>query len=310
LDHRPVEHAGLWRPASSPLAASKEETMVKTIGNPLSWGIQALWGTGHVIGDAADGLASHDANPPQVRDLRLADIRMALRKGARDFADSRSDVFFLVLIYPIIGALLFVIALHRGLLPVLFPMAAGFALLGPLAGIGLYDMSRRREAGEDASWGAVLAGMRSRVLGPELVLGAYLLGIFALWMYAANTIYQLTLGPDVPTSLSAFATDVLTTPAGWAMIVIGCGIGFLFAVVVLVISLTSFPMLIDRPVGLPVAVATSYQVARRNPVVVAAWGLVVAVSLAVASLPLFLGLIIVMPILGHATWHLYRAAVH
>lgn len=283
--------------------------MVKTIGNPLSWGARALQSSGHAVTEAVDGVASHDLSPPLVRDLTMQDIRDALRKGAADFAANRSDVLFLVIIYPVIGALLIFIAFNQGLLPILFPMAAGFALLGPLAGIGLYEMSRRREAGIDASWGAVLGSLRSRVMGPELVLGAYLLGIFIIWIYVADAIFQATLGPELPTSIGAFIRDVFTTGAGWAMIVIGMAVGFLFAAVVLVMSLVSFPMLIDRPVGLPVAVSTSIAVARRNPRVVAGWGLLVAVSLAVASIPLFLGLIVVMPVLGHATWHLYRAAV-
>jgi uncharacterized membrane protein len=283
--------------------------MPRTIGNPLSWGARALWGTGHAVGDVIDGVASHDIAPPEVREIGVDDIREALRKGVADFAASRSDVLFLVIIYPIVGALLLFVALNRGLLPILFPMVAGFALLGPLAGIGLYEISKRREAGQDASWGAVISSLRSRVLGPELVLGGYLLAIFVIWMFVADAIFQATLGPDIPASMGAFITAVLTTGAGWAMIVIGCGVGFIFALVVLVMSLTSFPMLIDRPVGLPVAVATSIAVARKNPRTVAIWGLLVAVSLAVASIPLFLGLIIVMPVLGHATWHIYRAAV-
>ncbi len=283
--------------------------MVKTIGNPLSWGARALQSGSHAVTDAIDGVGSHATTTPQVQDLTMQDIRDALRKGAADFTASRSDVMFLVIIYPVIGALLIFIAFNQGLLPILFPMAAGFALLGPLAGIGLYEISKRREAGEDASWGAVLGSLRSRVMGPELVLGAYLLAIFVAWMYAANLIYQSTVGPEMPTSLQAFLSDLFTTGPGWAMIIIGFGVGFVFAAVVLVMSLVSFPMLIDRPVGLPVAVTTSVAVARRNPRVVAAWGLLVAVSLAVASVPLFLGLIVVMPLLGHATWHLYRAAV-
>ncbi len=283
--------------------------MVKTIGNPLSWGARALQSGGHAVTEAVDGVASHDNSPPIVRDLSMQDIRNALRKGAADFTASRSDVMFLVIIYPVIGALLIFIALNQGLLPVLFPLAAGFALLGPLAGIGLYEISRRRELGMDASWGAVLGGLRSRVLGPEVALGAYLLAIFIAWMYVASAIYNATIGPEMPASVDQFLTDLFTTGPGWAMIAVGMAVGFVFAAVVLVISLVSFPMLIDRPVGLPVAVTTSIAVARRNPRVVAAWGLLVAVSLAIASVPLFLGLIVVMPVLGHATWHLYRAAV-
>jgi uncharacterized membrane protein len=110
-------------------------------------------------------------------------------------------------------------------------------------------------------------------------------------------------------SVGAFVSDVLTTRAGWTMIVVGCGVGFLFAALVLTISVVSFPLLLDRDVGVEAAVATSARVVRTNPVAMAAWGLIVAAGLVVGSLPLLLGLVIVMPVLGHATWHLYRRVV-
>jgi len=283
--------------------------MVKTIGNPLSWAAGALLGTGQAAGEAAGSIGSHDAGPPEIRTISRKDIREALRKGYDDFTTFRSDVMFLVGIYPIIGICLAVISFDRALMPMLFPLAAGFALLGPLAAIGLYEMSRRREAGEKVGWDAALASLRAHVVGPVMVLGIYLLGIFVAWMFFANLIYAATLGPEPPESALGFLNDVLTTPAGWMMILIGMAVGFAFACMVLVVSLISFPMLIDRRAGLPVAVSTSFRVARNNPVTVATWGLLVAVAMAVGTIPFFLGLIIVLPVLGHATWHLYRAAV-
>ena len=170
-------------------------------------------------------------------------------------------------------------------------------------------MSRRREAGEPAGWGAALSALRAHVVGPVMALGTYLLAMFVLWITAAIIIYGVTLGPEPPSSVWGFARDVLTTTAGWMMIILGMGVGFVFAAIVLVVSVIAFPMLIDRRAGLPVAVATSIQVARENPVTIAKWGLTVAILMALGSLPLFLGLVIILPILGHATWHLYRAAV-
>ena len=142
-----------------------------------------------------------------------------------------------------------------------------------------------------------------------MALAVYLFAMFVLWILAAMLIYSVTLGPEPPVTFWRFALDVLTTGAGWTMIILGMGVGFVFAAIVLVISMVSFPMLIDRRAGVPVAVATSLQVARQSPVTVAKWGLIVAVLMALGSIPFFLGLIIVLPILGHATWHLYRAAV-
>ncbi len=283
--------------------------MVKTIGNPLSWAAEAIFGTGQTVGAAAEAMASQDTSPPATRRIGDADIRAALSKGYEDFKAFRSDVMVLVAIYPIIGLCLVVVSSNLALLPLLFPLAAGFMLLGPVAAIGLYEMSRRRELGEKVGWGAAFQALRAHTVGPVMALGVYLLAMFVLWILAAMLVYSLTLGPEPPVTVWSFARDVLTTVAGWVMIVVGMGVGFVFAAGVLVISMVSFPMLIDRRAGIPVAVATSLKVAQENPMTVAKWGLIVAILMALGTLPFFLGLIVVLPILGHATWHLYRAAV-
>lgn len=281
----------------------------KTIGNPLSWGMQGLAGAGRSVEAAVDGIASHDMTQPEINVITATDIRIALRKGAQDFMALRSDVISAVLLYPIIGFILAVWAFSAGQVHLLFPLIAGFPLIGPVAAIGLYEMSRRRELGEEADWRAALTTLRGRVLGPVLTLGLLLMAIFILWLFAAHAIWAVTLGPEPSTSLVGFLRDTFTTSAGWTMIVLGFAVGFVLAAVALCISLVSFPMLIDRPVGVPVAMATSLAVVRRNPGTTALWGLVVAVAILLGSIPLFAGLIVVLPILGHATWHLYRRAV-
>jgi uncharacterized membrane protein len=286
--------------------------MARTIGNPLSWSVDRAGDVGRHLRSVAELLGGEEGRAdalPKVRRITYADLRDALRKGVEDFSAFRTDVFFLVLIYPAVGVFLTWAALDRNLLPLIFPAISGFALIGPVAAVGLYEMSRRREKGQEASWADGFNVIGSPSFGAIFVLGLFLVALFFLWIMAASGVYGLTMGPEAPESVGVFLRDLFATSAGWTMIVVGCGVGFLFAVVALAASVVSFPLLLDRPVGLPIAVVTSVRVTMMNPGPIAAWGLIVAAGLAVGTLPVFLGLILVMPVLGHATWHLYRKAV-
>jgi uncharacterized membrane protein len=287
--------------------------MQNHVRNPIEWGWDRLKETGHAIGSAANAMdgawEARGAAPPVVRKIGLHDLRAALAEGARDFEACRTDVIFLCLIYPIAGLIISRFALNYGLLPLIFPLIAGFALIAPLFGVGLYEISRRRELGVSDGWSDAFAALRSPAMGSILVLGLVLLSLFALWLFAASFIYTVTLGPDLPNSATTFARDVLTTPQGWTMIGVGVGVGFLFALVVLAISVVSFPLLLDRNVGVYTAVATSLRAVRQNPGPMAAWGLIIATGLVIGAIPLLVGLAIILPILGHATWHLYRKVV-
>lgn len=283
--------------------------MAQTIGNPLSWAAQALGQGAQSAGEIVDEIAPHDDAPIRVRSIDMSDLTSALRKGYDDFLAMRSDVLWMVILYPVIGFALAIFAASGTLLPLAFPLMAGFALLGPVAGVWLYEMSRKREAGGAASWRDAFNIAFSPAAAPIVLLGGYLLVLFTVWMVAAFYIHSATLGPDPHASVGAFLSAVFTTGAGWTMIILGCAVGFVFALVALMVSLVSFPMLVDRHVGLPRAVTTSLTVARNNPVATLAWGLIVAVGLVLGFATLFVGLIFVLPVLGHATWHLYRAAV-
>ena len=252
--------------------------------------------------------AAHPARP-SVRRVGLDDLLVALSKGWEDFAANRTDVLFLCGIYPVVGLVLASLASGYGVVPLLFPLASGFALVGPLGAIGLNEMSRRREKGAEVSWVDAFEVLRAPSVGAIAGLGLLLVAIFLLWLLAALAIYDLTLGPKPPVSFGAFAHDVLGTGRGWIMIVVGIGVGFLFALLVLAISVVSFPMLLDHNVRLETAIGTSIQAVRDNKRTMAIWGLIVAGGLVLGSLPLLLGLIVVMPVLGHATWHLYRRVV-
>lgn len=246
---------------------------------------------------------------PAIRRIGPADLKDALVRGWADFSAMPSHAVFLCVIYPVIGMVLAGLTLGFSVLPLLYPLATGFALVGPFAATGLYEISRRREAGLPVSVTDAGHLMNSRSIGAVATLGILLTLVFLIWIATANAIYVANFGYAAPASIAQFAHDVLFTPAGWNLIVIGNGVGFLFAVVVLTISVVSFPLLIERDVGAVVALLTSVRVVLVNPVAMALWGLIVAVLLLVGSLPLFLGLPVVLPVLGHATWHLYRKVV-
>lgn len=244
-----------------------------------------------------------------IRRISIDDLKDALTRGADDFYAMPTHAIILCAIYPVLGLLAARLAFGYSVLPLLYPLVTGFALVGPLAALGLYELSRRREVGLETSVNRAFEVLDSSSIGAILALGLLLMIIFGLWVAVANALYVAEFGYATPSSITAFGYDVLTTKAGWTLIVLGNGIGFLFAVVVLAMSAVSFPLLLDRDVGAAVALLTSLRVVARNPITMAVWGLFVAVALFIGSLPFFLGLTVVIPILGHATWHLYRKAI-
>jgi uncharacterized membrane protein len=287
--------------------------MASTIRNPIEWVSDQLRLAGLAVESAgrAIGETQEDVRAPllTIRRITLADLSDVLARGLDDFRSFRTDVVFLCVIYPVLGLVLARLAFGYGMVPLLFPLASGFALLGPLAGLGLYEMSRRRELGDHSAWPDAFGVVSSPAFGKIAVLGSLLVAIFLLWLAVAQAIYFATFGLKPPASLMGFVGEVFTTGAGWALIVVGVGVGFLFAVLVLAIGTVSFPLLIDRDVTLGRAVWTSVSAFAANPVPMALWGLIVASGLVLGSIPLLLGLIVVMPVLGHATWHLYRKLI-
>ena len=249
------------------------------------------------------------ASPFVIRKITLSDLRDALWLGWEDFKAIPSHAIILCVIYPVLGLVLFRMVLGYSVLPLLFPLAAGFTLIGPFAALGLYELSRRRERGEEAAaWDAIQV-LRAPSFGAMLGLGTLLLTLFVTWIAAADAIYIATFGHAPAASIPDFAQRVLTTPEGWWLIIVGCGVGFLFAVAALCVSVVSFPLMLDRHASAIDAIRTSLRAVMRNPLPMAAWGLIVAVLLVIGSLPLFVGLAVVLPVLGHATWHLYRKVV-
>lgn len=246
---------------------------------------------------------------PSVRDIGAADLKEALRKGLDDFKEMPTHLAFIGLIYPLFGIGLAALTFAENALPLLFPLVSGFALLGPLAAIGLYELSRRRELGLETSWDHLFDVLRSPSLPAILALGIMLMGIFLVWLITAQTLYASLYGPLAPRSYTAFLSEVLTTGRGWTLIILGHAIGLVFAAIVFSVSVISFPLLLDRDCGAACAVQTSVRAVVMNPKTMGVWALIVATVLMIGSLPLLVGLAVAMPILGHASWHLYRKVV-
>ncbi|SDR57000.1 Uncharacterized membrane protein [Rhizobiales bacterium GAS191] len=252
-------------------------------------------------------MAGADETPTKlvIRRIGPADLRDALKKGFDDFLAMPSHLIFLCLIYPVAC----VVLATTNAFYLLYPLASGFALLGPFAAIGLYEISRRRELGLDTSWRHAFDVLWSPAIPSILALGILLTIIFLCWLTTAEILYGRLFGEDPPESYWSFLQEVLTTPHGWALAVLGNATGFVFAVAVLSISVVSFPLLIDRDVGAAAAIQTSINAVLTNPVMMALWGLIVTALLVMGFVTLLVGLAIVMPVLGHSTWHLYRKIV-
>src|SRR5580658_853005 len=228
--------------------------------------------------------ASLNPARPVVRHIMPADLLQSLKQGLDDFLAMPSHAVFLCLIYPLLGLWLISLTSGYSMLPLAFPLAAGFALVGPLAAIGLYELSRRREAGLDTTSSHAFEVLRSPSLGAIVVLGVLLMAVFLIWLAVAEAIYIANFGYAAPASMRQFLSEVFNTPAGWTLIVVGTGVGFLFAAFVLTIGAISFPLLLDRDVGAAVAVLTSIRVVAENPLTMALWGFIVAVMLLIGSI--------------------------
>ena len=245
----------------------------------------------------------------EVRVIKLSDVFDALKSGWNDFVQKPSHYAFIVLVYPVIGFGLFFWASRGDALQLIYPLISGFALIGPIAALGLYEISRRQERNQEASWKDAFAVVRSPAIPSIIAAGVGLLILFLLWIYTAEFIYAATFGDAEYSSIGAFVNDVLTTGRGWELIIFGNAAGFIFAVITLCTTVVTFPLLLDKDVGTIAAVKTSLRAVQTNPVPLFGWGLIVAALLVLGALPGLVGLIVVLPVLGHATWHIYRKLV-
>lgn len=243
------------------------------------------------------------------RELSASDIGFALRMGWRDFQRYPSFAIVLGLVYPVIGLLMARILHGYSILPLLFPLSAGFALIGPFAALIFYELSRHgRGADRDGLRSAVKSVLASPSIGSIAALGCLLAIIFVVWIAVAQSIYNSFYGFAPAASMSEFVVATLSTGKGRSFLVESCAIGAIFAAFTFGLSVVSFPFLLDQKASAIDAMIVSFRVIEKNPRIMFLWGMLVAVLLAIAIVPFFLGLVIVLPVLGHATWHLYRRA--
>lgn len=258
----------------------------------------------HVLTDANGGLEF-----PAVRTIGFADLGAALAAGWRDFWRKPSHLVFLGLIYPFAGGVLAIWTSGANAWPLFYPLISGFALLGPIAALPIYEMSRRQERGLDTHWSSAFGVLRSPAMPSIIAVGIYLLALFTIWLMVAQFIYEQIFGIGSPESLAEFLAQVTRTPGGVQLMIWGNLVGLVFAAVVLASTVISVPLLVDRDAGAAAAIQTSIRATLHNPLVIAVWGLIVAALLLLGTLALLGGLAIVVPVLGHATWHLYRRLV-
>jgi len=246
---------------------------------------------------------------PVIRTISMQDIAESLAAGLRDFQAAPAYGLFFGAIYALGGIAIVLSVVWLGIGYLAYPLAAGFALIGPFVAVGLYEVSRRRELGLPLSWGAVLGAVLQQGQREMGWMAFVTLFIFIIWMYQVRLLLALFLGFSAFGTLTQFINMLLTTPEGLLFLAVGNVVGAILALVLFSLTVVSFPLLLDRDVDFITAMITSVRAVVMNPVPMLAWGIIVAIDLIFSAVPSFLGLIITLPVIGHATWHLYRRVV-
>lgn len=246
---------------------------------------------------------------PVVNTITFADVTEAIGAGLRDF--QRAPIYGLTFgfAYFLGGILVLLTASALDMLYLTYPIAAGFALAGPLVSIGLYEVSRLIERGEPLSWGRIFRAIGTQT-GKEIGWMSFVvLFVLIIWLYQVRLMVALFLGSESIATMRDFLNTVLTTAPGWTFLAVGHVIGAILSIVLFSLTVVSFPILLDRNVDFITAMITSVRSVAKNPVPMLMWAAIIAALLMAASVPFFAGIIIVLPILGHTSWHLYRKLV-
>lgn len=252
-------------------------------------------------------METQHAQPVRIADdLSLTDLGAALRAGWRDFLAMPQYGMFFGGIYVLAGIAAGYVAFIGGELSWLIPATAGFPLVAPFIAVGLYEASRRREAGEPLGWGKVLGALKGHGDEQILSMGVIVFVAFGFWMIVAHAIFAIFMAES---GMGGESIAALLTPTGLTMLAVGSAIGAIMAFAFYTITVISLPMLVDRNVDFLTAIIASIKTIKTNAFVMLAWAVIISVVLFVAMIPAFFGLMVALPVLGHATWHLYRRVV-
>ncbi|MBH1973619.1 MAG: DUF2189 domain-containing protein [Rhodobacteraceae bacterium] len=248
------------------------------------------------------------AEKPEVLHMEFADLRASLAEGWADFRRAPLFGFAFAAVYVLGGWVIYAAMTVKGQIWWTLPAAAGFPILGPFVACGVYEVSRRLEAGEPLVWGEIFGLIFKQKDRQIPSIAAVIVVFFLFWNFLAHMIFALFLGNATMTNISS-SLAVFTSGPGLTMLLVGTAVGAVFATLLFALTVVSLPMLLEREVDFVTAMLTSVAVVTESPVVLLSWGVLVAALLFAAMLPGFLGLLVVLPVLGHATWHLYRRAI-
>lgn len=244
----------------------------------------------------------------EIAHLTHADLRAALAMGWQDLRASWPFGLFFSGVY-VAGGLFLVWALTAaGQLWWIIPISLGFPLLGPFIACGFYDISARRAAGRTLTWRGVLGAVLAQKDGQIPSIAAIVMIFFLFWNFLAHMIFALFMGLEVMTNISS-SWGAFVSPNGIAMLVVGTAVGAGFAGLLYALMVTALPTLMAREVDFVTAMLISLDVVRHNLALMLGWGAFIAAMLFMAMLPAFAGLFVVLPWLGHASWHLYTRAI-
>lgn len=253
-------------------------------------------------------MTARNADRPEVLQADWSDLKAALRGGLADFARAPAFGLFFACFYVAGGWLVWWAMTTQGQLWWTLPAAAGFPILGPFIACGLYDVSRRLEAGERLKANAVLASVFRQKDRQIPAMAAVIVVFFLFWNFLGHMIFALFMGHATLTNISS-SIEAFLTPEGLTMLAVGTGVGAVFSTLFYSLTVVSLPMLMVREVDFVTAMLTSFAVVRESPVVMLGWAVLIGAALLLALVPGFLGLFLVLPVFGHASWHLYRRVI-